>query len=42
MLAGPGVRCGLVHRLHLEAEGDVVDQRAVGQQAEMLEHHRDP
>ena len=31
---------GLVDATHLETERDVVDERAVRQQAEVLEHHR--
>ena len=38
-LAGPLEPAGLVLALHLEAEGHVVEQAAVGEQAEVLEDH---
>ena len=37
----PGKALRLRHALHLEAEGDVVDHAPVGEQAEVLEDHRD-
>ena len=38
-LAGPLEPAGLVLALHLQAEGDVVEEAAVGEQAEVLEDH---
>ena len=34
-------RSPFAHALDLEPEGDVVDHAPVGEQAEVLEHHRD-
>ena len=39
-LVGFAAPCRLVDTAHLETEGDVVDQRSVRQQTEVLEHHR--
>ena len=41
-LLGPGPAGVLVDALHLEAEGHVVDEVAVGEQAEVLEDHAHP
>ena len=40
-LARPRLALRLRHALHLEPERDVVDHAPVGEQAEVLEHHRD-
>ena len=40
-LARPRVPLGLRHSLHLEPERDVVEHAPVGEQAEVLEDHRD-
>ena len=40
-LARPREPLGLRHAAHLEPERDVVDHAPVGEQAEVLEHHRD-